>query len=233
MLKRHRDGARTTHGRDVEKYFDIDSFLAEQARVPVVFNSGCTGLGKEMDKMCQTRGTFRWARRWSSPFWLVPKLFEQNMVGPKMPDCFDERVWQVVEAEPKNVPLEGLQPALLRVWRQGSPSSCATRSSTSSSEKAFTARGTAKLLVGAALSTSEVQGQAPPVQGGGEAAGRGAGWHEGVPRLGSTPPPEKLTVAHTRSRRTRRDARVGAYGSNQRRAMGDNLTNRGSIPSEE
>ena len=32
------------------KYFDINSFLAEQESVPVVFNSGCTGLGKEMDK---------------------------------------------------------------------------------------------------------------------------------------------------------------------------------------
>ena len=32
------------------KYFDINSFLAEQEGVPVVFNSGCTGLGKEMDK---------------------------------------------------------------------------------------------------------------------------------------------------------------------------------------
>ena len=32
------------------KYFDINNFLAEQEGVPVVFNSGCTGLGKEMDK---------------------------------------------------------------------------------------------------------------------------------------------------------------------------------------
>jgi hypothetical protein len=32
------------------KYFDMNSFLAEQEAVPVVFNSGCTGLGKEMDK---------------------------------------------------------------------------------------------------------------------------------------------------------------------------------------
>jgi|AntAceMinimDraft_1070359.scaffolds.fasta_scaffold36796_1 hypothetical protein len=31
------------------KYFDMNSFLAEQEALPVVFNSGCTGLGKEMD----------------------------------------------------------------------------------------------------------------------------------------------------------------------------------------
>ena len=73
----------------------MDSFLAEQTRCPVVFNSGCTGLGKEMDKMCQTRD-LPMGEEVELPFWLVPKLFEQNMVGPKMPDCFDERVWQVV-----------------------------------------------------------------------------------------------------------------------------------------
>jgi hypothetical protein len=33
-----------------KQYFDVNSFLAEQEIVPVVFNSGCTGLGKEMDK---------------------------------------------------------------------------------------------------------------------------------------------------------------------------------------
>ena len=44
------------------------------------------------------------------PFWLVPKLYEQNMVAPKMPDCFDERVWMIVDAEPKNVPLREFSP---------------------------------------------------------------------------------------------------------------------------
>ena len=33
-----------------KQYFDVNSFLAEQEIVPVVFNSGCTGMGKEMDK---------------------------------------------------------------------------------------------------------------------------------------------------------------------------------------
>ena len=44
------------------------------------------------------------------PFWLVPKLYEQNMVAPKMPECFDERVWMIVDAEPKNVPLREFCP---------------------------------------------------------------------------------------------------------------------------
>lgn len=39
------------------------------------------------------------------PFWMAPKLHEQNMVAPKMPECFDERAWMVLDAEPRNVPL--------------------------------------------------------------------------------------------------------------------------------
>ena len=66
----------------MSRYFDMDSFLAEQTRCPVVFNSGCTGLGKEMDKMCQTRD-LPMGEEVELPFWLVPKLFEQNMVGPR------------------------------------------------------------------------------------------------------------------------------------------------------
>ena len=30
-------------------YFDLNSFLSEEEQVPVVFNSGCTALGKELD----------------------------------------------------------------------------------------------------------------------------------------------------------------------------------------
>lgn len=44
------------------------------------------------------------------PFWVVPKLYEQNMVAPKMPDCFDERAWMVIDAEPRNVPLREFCP---------------------------------------------------------------------------------------------------------------------------
>ncbi len=40
----------------------------------------------------------------------MPKLYEQNMVAPKMPECFDERVWMIVDAEPKNVPLREFCP---------------------------------------------------------------------------------------------------------------------------
>jgi GINS complex subunit 3 len=44
------------------------------------------------------------------PFWMVPKLYEQNMVAPKMPECFDERAWMVIDAEPRNVPLREFCP---------------------------------------------------------------------------------------------------------------------------
>ena len=88
----------------MSKYFDVHSFLAEQETVPVVFNSGCTGLGKEMDKQCDGHDLPSYAEV-MLPFWLVPKLFEQNMVAPSLPECFDERVWMVVHAEPRNVPI--------------------------------------------------------------------------------------------------------------------------------
>ena len=65
----------------MSKYFDVHSFLAEQETVPVVFNSGCTGLGKEMDKQCDGHDLPSYAEV-MLPFWLVPKLFEQNMVAP-------------------------------------------------------------------------------------------------------------------------------------------------------
>ena len=48
------------------------------------------------------------------PFWLVPKLFEQNMVAPSLPECFDERVWMVVHAEPRNVPIREFCPHFFR-----------------------------------------------------------------------------------------------------------------------
>ena len=72
----------------MSKYFDVHSFLAEQETVPVVFNSGCTGLGKEMDKQCDGHDLPSYAEV-MLPFWLVPKLFEQNMVAPSLPECFD------------------------------------------------------------------------------------------------------------------------------------------------
>jgi|TARA_B110000305_G_scaffold216484_1_gene255031 GINS complex subunit 3 len=86
------------------KYFDVNSFLTEQETVPVVFNSGCTGLGKEMDKQNEGHDLPSYAEV-MLPFWLVPKLFEQNMVAPSLPECFDERVWMIVHAEPRNVPI--------------------------------------------------------------------------------------------------------------------------------
>ena len=97
----------------MSKYFDVHSFLAEQETVPVVFNSGCTGLGKEMDKQCDGHDLPSYAEV-MLPFWLVPKLFEQNMVAPSLPECFDERVWMVVHAEPRNVPIREFCPHFFR-----------------------------------------------------------------------------------------------------------------------
>uniref|UniRef100_A0A7S0S894 DNA replication complex GINS protein PSF3 N-terminal domain-containing protein n=1 Tax=Mantoniella antarctica TaxID=81844 RepID=A0A7S0S894_9CHLO len=91
------------------KYFDMNSFLAEQEALPVVFNSGCTGLGKEMDSQNDGHNLPLGAEV-DLPFWLVPKLFEQNMVAPKMPDCFDSRAWMVIDAEPRNVPIREFCP---------------------------------------------------------------------------------------------------------------------------
>ena len=205
----------------MSRYFDIDSFLAEQTRVPVVFNSGCTGLGKEMDKMCQTRD-LPMGEEVELPFWLVPKLFEQNMVGPKMPDCFDERVWQVVEAEPKNVPLRDFNP---HFFEFGARFTELLRDEElhEQLEKAFTARYS-KLLVGAALSTSEFKErhllskeEERLLDSGRDSMKAFHDW-----KYATT---EKLTVAHTVKANKKRRA-GGAYGSNQRRAMGDNLTNR-------
>ena len=99
--------------RAMSKYFDVHSFLAEQETVPVVFNSGCTGLGKEMDKQCDGHDLPSYAEV-MLPFWLVPKLFEQNMVAPSLPECFDERVWMVVHAEPRNVPIREFCPHFFR-----------------------------------------------------------------------------------------------------------------------
>ena len=102
--------------RAMSKYFDVHSFLAEQEAVPVVFNSGCTGLGKEMDKQCDGHDLPSYAEV-MLPFWLVPKLFEQNMVAPSLPECFDERVWMVVHAEPRNVPIREFCPHFFRFGR--------------------------------------------------------------------------------------------------------------------
>ncbi len=46
--------------RAMAKYFDVNSFLTEQENVPVVFNSGCTGLGKEMDKQNEGNDLRTW-----------------------------------------------------------------------------------------------------------------------------------------------------------------------------
>jgi hypothetical protein len=37
-------------------------------------------------------------------------LRRYNQVAPKMPDCFDERTWMLINAEPRNVPIKDLCP---------------------------------------------------------------------------------------------------------------------------
>jgi len=84
------------------EYLSVSAFLTEQEKVPLVFNSGCSGLGREVDEQCETDALPPGSAA-SMPLWLVPKLYEQNMVGPRMPDCFDDAVWMVVDAEPRRV----------------------------------------------------------------------------------------------------------------------------------
>uniref|UniRef100_A0A7S0RJI9 DNA replication complex GINS protein PSF3 n=1 Tax=Pyramimonas obovata TaxID=1411642 RepID=A0A7S0RJI9_9CHLO len=85
-------------------YFDLDAILAEEEKVSVHFNVGCTSLGRALDPSCDD-DDLKSGSEVELPFWLVKDLASRGMVLLKLPKYFGQRVNNDLQADARCVNL--------------------------------------------------------------------------------------------------------------------------------
>ena len=78
-------------------YYDVRAILAEEERVPVRFNTGVAGLGRQLNPSASDEDLAEGSSV-ELPLWLVPHLATRNMLRVKLRKCFGERTRRELEA---------------------------------------------------------------------------------------------------------------------------------------
>ena len=79
------------------RYYDVRAILAEEERVPVRFNTGVRGLGRQLNPSASDENLAEGSGV-ELPMWLVPHLATRNMLRVKLRKCFGERTRRELEA---------------------------------------------------------------------------------------------------------------------------------------
>ncbi|GAQ78162.1 hypothetical protein KFL_000090080 [Klebsormidium nitens] len=81
-------------------YFDLEAILAEEERVPVLFLTSVTGVGRALDPSCDDDDLAEGVKV-DLPQWLTKgQLSEKRFVEVRTPKCFNERVKKDIQADP-------------------------------------------------------------------------------------------------------------------------------------
>jgi GINS complex subunit 3 len=93
----------------MENYYDVDSILASEERVPVTFNCDAVGLGylgagsgKEEDI---AEGT-----RMELPFWLADRLIRKKIVSINLPKYYSQKYRNYLKADPQSIDVRSACP---------------------------------------------------------------------------------------------------------------------------
>lgn len=78
-------------------YYNVKAILAEEERVPVRFNTGVSGLGRQLDPSTSDEDLSTGSNV-ELPLWIIPELAVRNMVRVKLKKCFGERTKRELEA---------------------------------------------------------------------------------------------------------------------------------------
>lgn len=98
-------------------YFNIDSILSEERRVPTTFSVSAAGLGHFVPGRASSSSTLPPRTRLDLPLWLSCHLRSKNMVTVSLPPAYNRRRRSRLRADAWSVNLRDACPYFYRVGR--------------------------------------------------------------------------------------------------------------------
>eukprot|EP00899_Mesostigma_viride_P014432 jgi/Mesvir1/22990/Mv05684-RA.1 len=91
------------------EYYDLDAILVEDERLPVIFRTGATSVGRALDPSCDDDDLHEGSKV-ELPFWMVPFLAARDMVEVKLPKFYNESLKRSLQASAGSVNLREKSP---------------------------------------------------------------------------------------------------------------------------